>query len=182
MLLLLQQRVRHMHSLIDGVLEYTQVGRNRKADTEVDLQEVVNQVIAVLAPPSRVQIRLPQPLPKVQGVGEHLYQLFQNLIDNAIKFCDKPQCLVSISADRKGRAWEFAVADNGPGIPTRYHKVVFGLFEKLPRKNNAGGTGIGLALVKRIVEARGGRVRLSSTEGKGATFIFTWPDHGRPVR
>ncbi len=182
MMQLLQQRVRHMHSLIDGVLTYTQLGQMRKADTEVDLHEVVNQVIAMLAPPPRVQIRIPQPLPKVQGGNEQLYQLFQNLIDNAIKFCDKPQCVVTVSARRLDSAWEFAVADNGPGIPARYRKIVFGLFQKLPRKDNAGGTGIGLALVKRIVEARGGQVRLTSTEAEGSTFTFTWPDQRGPVR
>lgn len=182
MMRLLQQRVRHMHDLIDGVLTYTQLGQVRKVDAEVDLHELVNQVITMLAPPPHVQIAIPQPLPTVQGVSEQLYQVFQNLIDNAIKFSDKPQCVITITARRAEDAWEFAVADNGPGIPARYHKVVFGLFQKLQHKDGVGGTGIGLALVKRVVTARGGEATLHSAKGKGATFAFTWPDRPGPPR
>ncbi len=182
MMVLLQQRVRHMHDLIDGVLTYTQLGQVRKPDTQVDAQELVDQVIAMLAPPPHVRILVPERLPKVSGVPEQLYQVFQNLLDNAIKFSDKPKCVVTITAQRVEAAWEFSVADNGPGIPPRYRKVVFGLFQKLQHKENSEGTGIGLALVKRIATARGGDVTLNCPKGQGATFSFTWPDHPGPPR
>lgn len=173
---LLKQRARHMHDLIEGILAYTRFGPLAEAEAEVDLRELITQIIALLAPPPDITIRLPEALPRVPGVPERLRHIFQNLLDNAVKFMDKPHGLITLTATRLADAWEFAVSDNGPGIPPRYHARVFKMFEQLPGRRKTSGTGIGLALVKRIVESRHGEIRLDSDEGAGATFTFTWPD------
>ena len=174
---LLRQRARHMHSLIEGILAYTRFGSLIEAEVEVDLQDLVTQIIGLLSPPPGIALHLPpEPLPIVRGVPERLHHVFQNLLDNAVKYMDKPAGVITITAARLADAWEFAVSDNGPGIASRHHARVFKMFEQLPNRRNTSGTGIGLALVKRIVEARGGGIRLNSEEGAGASFIFTWPD------
>jgi PAS domain S-box-containing protein len=180
LLTLMQQRVQHMHSLIEGVLAYTRLGQMEEAEAEVDVHRLITGILAILAPPPHITIRLPLLLPCVRGGAERLRHVLQNLLENAIKFMDKPQGLVTLTATRLDGAWEFAVADNGPGIAPRYHALVFEMFEQLPGSRQTGGTGIGLALVKRIVESRGGQVQLQSREGAGALFSFTWPDQPKP--
>jgi signal transduction histidine kinase len=173
---LLRQRVRYMHDLIEGALAYTRLGQGTEPDIEINVDHLVRRVWATLDPPSHIRIHLPSDLPQVRGVPERLQQVFQNLLDNAIKFMDKPEGVIILRAIRLRDAWQFAVADNGPGIEPRYHGRVFGLFQRLRPESRPGSTGLGLALVKKIVERRGGEISLDSAAGQGATFTFTWPD------
>lgn len=172
----LQGRVRKLHSLIDGILAYSRVGRGGGPESLVDLNRLVAELTRLLDPPPTFTIRTPEPLPTVAGVPHQLHQLFLNLLDNAIKFSDKPQGRAQITCRRSGTAWEFSVSDNGPGIPTRFHEKIFGLFQRLDLLPDRPGTGVGLALVKRIIEKRGGEIHVASEEGVGTTFRFTWPD------
>jgi PAS domain S-box-containing protein len=176
----LQGRVRKLHSLIDGILAYSRVGRGAGPESLIDLNRLVAELTRLLDPPASFTIRTPEPLPAISGIPHQVHQLFLNLLDNAIKFMDKPQGRVQITSRRSGSAWEFSVADNGPGIPARYHEKIFGLFQRLELLPDRPGTGVGLALAKRIVEKRGGEIFLASEEGVGTTFRFTWPDP--PVR
>lgn len=175
----LQGRVRKLHSLIDGILAYSRVGRGSEPETLVDLNRLIAELSRLLDPPPSITFRIPEPLPAVSGVPHQLHQLFLNLLDNAVKFMDKPQGRVQVTARRNGPAWEFSVADNGPGIPARFHEKIFGLFQRLELLPDRPGTGVGLALVKRIVERRGGEIQVASEEGVGTTFRFTWPDQSR---
>lgn len=177
----LQARVRKLHALIDGILAYSRVGRGTGPETLVDLNRLVAELTRLLDPPATFTIRTPEPLPPVMGVPHQLHQLFLNLIDNSIKFSDKEQGRVHITSRRMGDAWEFSVADNGPGIPARYHDKIFGLFQRLELLPDRPGTGVGLALVKRIIEKRGGDIQVASEEGVGTTFRFTWPDRAPPT-
>lgn len=177
---LLRQRVQYMHDLIEGVLSYTRLGQTKEPEVELDLNALVRRVLTGLAPPSNIQVHIPSSLPRVRGVAGQLQRIFQNLLDNAIKFMDKPLGVITVRATRLRNAWQFAVADNGPGIEPRYHAQVFGLFERLRVGPHNDGTGIGLALVKRILEAKGGEITLDSAPGEGSVFTFTWPD--APVR
>lgn len=177
----LQARVRQLHALIDGILAYNRIGRSAETELPVDLGAVVSELARLLDPPAHVRITTPGPLPTVTGIPHQLRQLFQNLIDNAVKFMDKPEGRVQVTCQRNGQAWEFSVSDNGPGIPARFHEKIFSLFQRLDTAPDRPGTGIGLALVKRIVENRGGRISVDSEEGHGTTFTFTWPDQRRPV-
>lgn len=175
----LQARARQLHALVDGILAYSRVGRAAENETEVDMNHLVGEVTRLLDPPPNFTIRTPHPLPTVPGIPHQVHQLFQNLLDNAMKFSDKPEGWVQITCSRAGSAWEFSVADNGPGIPPAYHAKIFALFQRLDTLPDRPGTGIGLSLVKRIVETRGGQIEVISEEGQGTTFRFTWPDNSR---
>ncbi len=173
---LLRDRVKHMHNLIDGILAYTRIGRTQEGDIDVDLQSLLLGVVQSLAPLPSFQIELATNLPVVRGIRTQMQQIFQNLIDNAIKHHDRPDGQVRVIAERQEGAWLFKIADDGPGIHPRYHEKIFKIFQRLGTEETAHGAGIGLALVKRTVEARGGRIWIESEIGKGSTFYFIWPD------
>jgi signal transduction histidine kinase len=96
------------------------------------------------------------------------------LVGNAVKY-GGPEPLVHVSARMEGAAWEFSVSDNGPGIAPEYHERIFGIFQMLDARDRVEGTGIGLSIVKKLVESRGGRVWVESEVGSGSTFRFLWP-------
>jgi light-regulated signal transduction histidine kinase (bacteriophytochrome) len=107
-----------------------------------------------------------------------LTQLFQNLIGNAVKFHGEEAPRVEVSAQRNGNEWVFAVRDNGIGIEPEYQKRIFGIFQRLHTRKEHPGTGIGLAVCKKIVERHGGRIWVESQPHQGAAFYFTIPDQG----
>jgi len=109
------------------------------------------------------------------GDPTRLSQLFQNLINNAIKFIDKPNGLIKIGCDKVEDNWQFYVSDNGAGIEDKYYDRIFQIFQRLESRDNSEGTGIGLTLVKRIVQIYGGKIWITSKVGKGSTFYFTLP-------
>lgn len=172
---MLQERVRFLNEFVQGVLSYTRVGRERVAEVDVPLGPLLARIRDVLSPPPVIEWIVPESAPVIRGVPEYLHQIFQNLLDNAIRHLDRPGGRIEVRWCRRETGWEFTVADNGPGIPRRYHDKLFQAFQKLPSATGSPGTGIGLALVKRIVETRGGEVRLESEEGQGTTVRFFWP-------
>lgn len=172
---LLRGRVNRMESLIDGILQYSRAGRMRARPERVDVDALVKDVIELIAPPVRVQINVMPGVPPIDTERVPLQQVFINLIGNAIKHAgaEKPRIDVTWAAQD---AWlEFAVADNGQGIAPQYHDRIFAIFQTLEARDRVEGTGIGLSVVKKIVEAQGGRVWVESEVGKGATFRFLWP-------
>jgi light-regulated signal transduction histidine kinase (bacteriophytochrome) len=104
-----------------------------------------------------------------------LQQIFLNLIHNAIKYNDKEDVLVEVGFEDAGTEWKFFVKDNGPGIEPRYHDKIFVIFQTLNARDEVESRGVGLAIVKKIIEEEGGRIWVESDKGKGATFFFTWP-------
>ena len=107
-----------------------------------------------------------------------LEQTFRNLIGNAIKHHHRPDGRVEVTAHDHRRMWEFVVADDGPGIPAAYHDRIFQMFQTLKPRDEVEGSGIGLAVVRKLVTSRGGTIRVESAEGQGARFRFTWPKQG----
>jgi len=165
-----------MGRLIDDLLDYSRVGRGRDPMRSVDLHVVVEQVRANLDAAIRdanAKIEVDR-LPPVRGDQTQLIQLFQNLVGNAVKFRDARPVVVSIRCEAEGAMHRFAIADNGIGIDPKDFERIFRVFQRLHGKEYPG-TGIGLALCRKIVERHGGRIWLESQPGQGSTFYFTLP-------
>jgi two-component system, LuxR family, sensor kinase FixL len=173
MLNLMQIRVSRLQGLIEGVLKYSRVGRIEDIWEYVDLQDVVEHVIRSLEHEDHMKIIIANPLPTVYGGQVRLEQVFQNLLSNSIKFMDKPEGLIKISMTRLDGFWQFRISDNGPGIDERYFDKIFQMFQTLNPRDDFESTGIGLSIVKKIVEMHGGEISLKSELGKGTTFTFT---------
>jgi PAS domain S-box-containing protein len=168
-----------MRTLISDLLKYSRVGTRGKefqpVDSEIVLQRVLSSLLFALEENQAVVTY--SPLPTVMADEVQLAQLFQNLISNALKFTasSPPQILVGADPEVDRGQWRFRVQDNGIGIETRFHERIFEVFQRLHNREAYPGTGIGLAICKRIVERHGGRIWLESTVGKGTVFYFTLP-------
>lgn len=170
---LLRGRVHRLEALIDGLLQYSRVGRIATAAEPVDVTAILAEVTNSLAlPPDAITVGAGMPTLLTQRLP--LFQVFSNLLSNAIKHHHRLDRQITISVQNQGQFYEFAVADDGPGIAPEYHEKVFGIFQTLEARDKVENTGVGLAIVKKIVEAQGGRIWLESREGQGATFHFTW--------
>ncbi|GAK50823.1 multi-sensor signal transduction histidine kinase [Candidatus Moduliflexus flocculans] len=172
---LLIGRVKRMDNLIEGILEYSRIGRVMGQTEQVDLNQLVSDVLDWLSPPSNIQIEVSPQLPSIVGNKTRIQQIFANLIGNAIKFIDNPRGKILVHWEDAGEAWRFCVTDNGPGIDAKYQDKIFQTFQTLHPRDEVESTGIGLAIVKKIVESAGGRVWVKSEVGKGSAFYFTWP-------
>jgi PAS domain S-box-containing protein len=172
---LLKGRAHRMEGLIDGILQYSRAGRVRSAFEDVDTRALVKEVVDLLDPPDTLEIEIAAELPTLHAERLPLQQVFMNLLGNSIKYVGRPDGRIRVEAEMAHGTYEFSVTDNGPGIAPGYHERIFGIFQTLEARDKVEGTGIGLSLVKKIVEHRGGRVWVESDEGAGATFRFTWP-------
>ncbi|MBE9136679.1 PAS domain-containing protein [Nodosilinea sp. LEGE 07088] len=172
---LLHSRVQRMEGLINGLLEYSRVGRCQRRMVAIDLNGLLSDVVDSLAPPGQFQVQIPPGLPALYSYQTALGQVFANLIGNAIKHHHRNQGTVRITWQDQGKWLEFAIADDGPGIAPQYHDKIFTIFQTLKARDDFESTGVGLAVVKKLVEAENGRVWLTSTVGEGTTFYFTWP-------
>jgi signal transduction histidine kinase len=166
-----------MQRLINDLLAYSRVNSQGKPLETIDSHQVLGESLRNLAAAikeSRALV-LNEDLPTVRADPTQLGQLFQNLIGNAIKFKGADLPRIHISASDLGSEWQFAVTDNGIGIEAQYADKVFIIFQRLHTRQEYPGTGIGLAICKRIVERHGGRIWFTSESGKGSTFYFTLP-------
>ena len=168
-----------MRVLIEDLVKWSRLNAaGQTYDEQVDTFGMAHFAIAALKPALEESggVITCDPLPEVRGNVSQITQVFQNLLDNALKYRRKEEPpRVRVSAARNGDYWEFAVADNGMGIDPAYHQRIFEPFKRLHGREYPG-TGIGLALCKRIVEAHGGRIRVESEPGRGSTFRFTIPE------
>lgn len=171
---LLRGRVHRLEGLIDGLLQYSRVGRIATESETVEVTDLLTEVLNSLAPPPTFKITVGERMPTLITQRLPMFQVFSNLIGNAIKHHRRPDGQVTISVADQGQFYEFTVADDGSGIAPQYHEKVFGIFQTLEARDKVENTGIGLAIVKKIVESQGGRICLESDEGQGARFHFTW--------
>lgn len=172
---LLLNRVKRMDDLINSVLEYSRIGRATSKDEPIDLSVLLREVLETLNPPAAIQIEIQSKFPRIIADKIRISQVFQNLIGNALKFLDKPDGRIVIGCVDDGAYWKFNVEDNGPGIAPQYHEKIFQVFETLQSQNNQESTGIGLSIVKKIIELYGGTVWVESLVGHGSAFYFTLP-------
>ena len=177
-LALLRQRAERMERLLDSLLAYSRAGRGEADPEPVDLRALVREATALVEPPEGFDVRVEGAFPTVETARAPLALVVRNLVSNAIKHHDRPDGRVTVSARtvrRDGRGWaEVTVSDDGPGIAPEYQNRVFGLFQTLRPRDEVEGSGMGLAIVKKAVESRGGAISVTS-EGRGAMFRFTWP-------
>jgi len=177
---LLRGRVQRMESLINGILDYSRAGRMRGRPERVDVGRLVSECVELLAPPEGTHVEMAPDLPTLRRAERvPLQQVFLNLLGNAFKHASGAEPRVHVGVRPAEDFWEFSVRDNGPGIAPEYHERIWGIFQTLQARDQVESTGIGLSVVKKSVESRGGRAWLESTPGQGATFRFTWP-HNTP--
>lgn len=172
---LLRGRVYRLETLIEGLLQYSRAGRLKSEPQVVDVGLLLKQVIDTLNPPAQFRITIAPEMPTLLTQRLPLERVFTQLIDNAIKHHPLADGTVKIEVEEQSDAYEFTVVDDGLGIAPQFHERVFGIFQTLQAKDSLENQGLGLAIAKRIVESKGGTIRLESQEGQGATFYFTWP-------
>jgi PAS domain S-box-containing protein len=179
---LLAGRVDQMHNLIDGILQYSRVGRVEEGKVVVNLNELVTEAIDMIAPPENITITIENELPTIECEQTRIMQVFQNLLSNAVKYTDKPKGWIKVGCIEENGFWKFSVADNGRGIEEKYYEKIFQLFQTLSPRDKFESTGIGLTVTKKIVELYNGKIWVESEPGKGSTFFFTLPKQEMGVK
>ncbi|MGA1980652.1 MAG: PAS domain S-box protein [Sedimentisphaerales bacterium] len=172
---LLVGRVDRMHNLIDGILQYSRVGRVEEEKVVVNLNELVTEAIDMIAPPENITITVENELPVIKCEQTRITQVFQNLLSNAVKYMDKPQGRIKVGCVEENGFWKFSVADNGPGIEEKNFERIFKIFQTLTPRDELESTGIGLTVAKKIVELYNGKIWVESKPGEGSTFFFILP-------
>jgi signal transduction histidine kinase len=172
---LLRQRVTRMDGLINALLEYSRAGHRRGRTEPVEVGGLVREIVNSLSLPKAFRIEIADDLPALEADRVQLGQVFANLISNAVKHHDRADGRVWIQSRDVGDFFEFRVEDDGPGIPASHQERIFEMFQSLGPAEDGNNTGIGLALIKKMVERQGGHVSVDSEEGRGSVFRFTWP-------
>ena len=173
---LLRGRASRLDALIEGILAYSRAGRSRSDVERVDTGALAREVVDLISPPSTCRIAVAEDLPTMLTERVPLQQVFMNLLQNAVKHgCPEQTGMIEIGIDKTGGRPIFFVQDHGQGIAPQHHERIFGVFQTLAPRDKVEGTGIGLAVVKKLVETRGGKVEVASRIGEGCRFSFVWP-------
>lgn len=168
---MMQEKIEGMDKLISGILKYSTVNNDVLDHTEVDVNEVIHEIKEIIYIPENVTIKTKKKLPLIKADKTKIHQLFQNFLSNAVVNIDKPDGLVEIDYKERSAHWEFSIKDNGVGIPKEYHEKIFQIFQSIGNKERS--TGIGLSIVKKIIDRYEGKVWLESEIGVGTTFYFS---------
>ncbi|AYA37267.1 GHKL domain-containing protein [Hymenobacter oligotrophus] len=171
---LMKGRLSRLEDLINGLLAYARVGRTQQRLEEVNVEHLVHEVTDLVVPPT-FELRIEGTLPTLLTDRLSLQQVFTNLLSNAVKYHHSKQGLIRIGCHEAGKQYEFRVQDDGPGIAPEYHEKIFLMFQTLRDRHTAESTGIGLSIVKKIIDEQRGSIRVDSAVGHGAAFVFTWP-------
>lgn len=170
---LILSNVEKMDLLIKGILDYSTIDKQEIDDRWIDINLCIDEIIRTIAIPKHIDIVFHNVMPTLFGNDFRFKQLFQNLIQNAIKYNDKEHGTIEIGSLERENEFEFYLKDNGIGINERYQNKIFDLFSKLENKDQSSG--IGLSIVKKIIDLYNGKIWLESQEGIGTTFYFTLP-------
>lgn len=174
---LMRVRIERMSALIEGILGYSRAGREVDL-SDVNVRELVSELKGQLAAPAGVEIEvLAGPWPVIKAQRVQLTQVWQNLLANALKHGVPGGGKIQLGCGREGNELCFWVKDSGPGIPAAYHKRIFDLFQRLVSRDRVEGAGIGLSIVRKLVDGNGGRIWVESAPDEGTTFKFTWSSH-----
>jgi len=167
---LIEDKIEKMDHLIDGILSYSSIDEKHSKNSQTDLNETITNIRKILFLPDHIKIEIKNKLPILNVDSIRIQQLFQNLISNAITHIDKPIGIIEIDFEDKIDYYQFSVKDNGVGISKEYHSKIFEIFQSVSENES---TGIGLSIVKKIVQLYQGNIWLESELGKGTTFYFT---------
>lgn len=173
-----------MQQLIEDLLTVSRLTRNANHFQSVRIKELIEDRVKprfeYIMKEKSVELVLKEGLPTLMADRVRMAELFANLISNAIKYSDKPRCRIEVDCRRVNGDYRFSVSDNGPGIDARYFDKIFLIFQRLGKREDHEGTGVGLTIVKKIVELHKGKIWVESELGKGTTFHFTIPPHLQP--
>lgn len=172
---LLRGRVHRMEALINGILEYSRVGRMPSQIETFNLKTFLTEIVDSLALPSQFTIEINTQDLTLTTEQLPLQQIFTNLISNGIKHHDRCEGKISIEATELENAYQFKITDDGPGIDPQFHEKIFVMFQTLQARDTVENTGVGLAIIKKILDDKGGSISVESELGKGTSFSFTWP-------
>lgn len=168
---LIQEKVEKMDHLIQGILTYSKIDNVKLAKEKIILMDLINSIIATIFIPSHIVVIIKDELPILTADRFRMQQLFQNLISNAVNYNDKPNGIVEIGVQEEEHQYVFSIKDNGSGIEEENKIKIFQMFQSFNKEDKS--TGIGLSIVRRIVENEGGKIWFDSEEGIGTTFYFT---------
>jgi PAS domain S-box-containing protein len=171
----IEENIEYMNELVSDLTEYSKIGKVKTKIEEVDFGKCLNSLISKLNLGKNIEIRATKKNIIIKVSRARLEQIFSNLLSNAIKFNRSKKPHITIDCKDTGDVWEFSVCDNGIGIDSKYFNKIFDVFQRLHTQEEYRGTGIGLAIVKRVVEGYGGNIRVKSAPGKGSIFMFTLP-------
>lgn len=171
--------LRYIHDAVDraqtlmaGVVEYSTIDADKRRPTAVDLNAVFSEAARRAG---QDHVHKEGKLPRVIGEYDLLVNVMRHLFDNAVKFAQRPDVSIDVSARREGDDWVIAVRDNGPGIDPAHHERVFGFFRRLHGRDYPGA-GLGLSYCRKAIDSLGGRLWLESKPGEGSTFLFSLPE------
>ena len=169
-----------LHHLLEDILKYTSVGTKHEPVLHCDAGQQVLKIIDEIEDKKNIHFAIEPDLPVFETQAGWLYEVWENLIQNAVQYMDKNDGKISIGMKEEKEQnhdghYIFYVEDNGPGIEKKYHEKIFDIFQSLQTRENNGNTGLGLALVRKIIREKEGKVWLESQPGTGSTFFFTWP-------
>jgi len=175
-MLLLRGRVQRLENLIEGILQYSRLGgtTNTKIET-IDIRTLIEEVVETIDPPKSFTINIEATSQTFECARILLEQVIANLVSNAFKYHDRKDGIINIAVLDENDLFKISVSDDGPGIDKKFHEKIFVIFQTLQARDSIESTGIGLTIVKKIIEEQGGEIRLKSEPGEGTTFYFTWP-------
>jgi light-regulated signal transduction histidine kinase (bacteriophytochrome) len=172
---LIKGRVLRAENMLNGILSYSRIGREVQHKEVVHVNEMLDEIREYLPDRSPISLRIQPGMPHLFTERIPLFQVFSNLIINAFKYHDKKDGVVKVYFKSYHNYYEFFVEDNGPGIAPVYHGRIFMIFQTLQERDAFESTGVGLAIVKKILDDRKQTIRIDSEPGRGSIFIFTWP-------
>ena len=173
---LLIQRAKNADELINAILSFSRSVNKIDAISEVEVRDIIEELKTTLHKPEAVELVVPDNLPRIKTARTQFYQIFQNILSNAFKYA---KTSVEISYEDLGSKCRFSIKDDGPGIDEQYHTKIFQIFQTAGNKKEKGSTGVGLSIVKKIIELFDGTITLESKLGEGAKFVFTLPKEAR---
>jgi signal transduction histidine kinase len=171
---LIKGRIRRSENLIQGILTYARIGREVQEKEIINLNELIGEVLETLPEKEGLTVEVQPGLPVLYSEKLPLLQIFTNLINNAVKYHDKPRGKVKVYCQEEKNHYTFFVEDDGPGIAQSYHKKIFVIFQTLQERDSLESTGVGLAIVKKILDERREKIKVISEPDKGSVFLFTW--------